>query len=121
MICRIVATLGLLVSAEGAGAQSVPQGHMMNHGAGTPAISPSTEEYKAAANRMHADMALKYVGDADVDFVRGMVPHHQGAIDMARVELKFGSDPELRRLATDIVAAQEKEIVFMNAWLAKHP
>jgi uncharacterized protein (DUF305 family) len=49
-----------------------------------------------------------------------MIPHHQGAIDMAKVELAYGKDPELRRLAEDIVKAQETEIAAMQVWLKAH-
>ena len=60
-------------------------------------------------------------GDADRDFVVMMLPHHQGAVDMAKYELAHGKDPALRKLAREIVAAQDKEIAFMKSWLAKHP
>lgn len=60
-------------------------------------------------------------GDADHDFVVMMLPHHQGAVDMARFELAHGKDPALLKLAREIVAAQDKEIAFMKSWLAKHP
>jgi uncharacterized protein (DUF305 family) len=65
-------------------------------------------------------MNVKPTGEPDKDFVVMMTPHHQGAIDMAKVELQYGKDPELLKLATDIVAAQEKEIAEMEEWLARH-
>ena len=64
-------------------------------------------------------MNVKPTGKPDEDFARMMIPHHQGAIDMAKVELQYGTDTELRQLATDIVAAQDKEIAQMKAWLAE--
>ena len=76
----------------------------------------------AAMDKMSRDMAAAPVtGDADRDFTAMMIPHHQGAIDMARYELANGKDPALRKLARDIVAAQEKEIAAMKGWQAKHP
>jgi uncharacterized protein (DUF305 family) len=69
---------------------------------------------------MMTDMHVKPTGKPDEDFARMMIPHHQGAIDMAKVELQYGTYPELRQLATDIVAAQDKEIAQMKAWLAKN-
>ena len=64
---------------------------------------------------------IQYTGDADRDFVAHMIPHHEGAVEMAKVELKYGKDAKLRKLAKDIIAAQDREIAFMKQWLAAHP
>ena len=80
----------------------------------------SSKAFNSAMGKMHSNMMITYSGDADADFVRGMIPHHQGAIDMAKIELKYGKDPELRKLAENVIKAQEAEIKGMNAWLKKH-
>jgi len=100
-------------------------------GAVAPAARPSdrnpdmADGFRAMMNdataRMHVAMNVPFTGDADRDFARMMIPHHQGAIDMATVELQFGKDEETRKLAERIIAAQQQEIAEMNAWLAKHP
>ena len=64
-------------------------------------------------------MTTPLSGDTDVDFVRSMIPHHQAAVTMAQIELKFGKDRELRAMATDIVRTQQGEIDRMKAWLNK--
>jgi uncharacterized protein (DUF305 family) len=71
-------------------------------------------ENDAAMKKMMADMMTRPTGDIDRDFVAMMVPHHQGAVDMAQAELKYGHNKELRRLAQEIVATQQKEIAFMQ-------
>jgi len=83
--------------------------------------APSTKAYEAAMDKMMTGMQAPYSGDADRDFVVGMVPHHQGAVDMAEVELQYGKDPVLRALCKRIIASQTQEIALMQGWLAKHP
>ena len=83
--------------------------------------SASTKAFKAANNKMMQRMTAPMTGDADRDFVAEMIPHHTGAIDMAKIELQYGKDPKLVALAKSIIAAQEKEIAEMTAWQKAHP
>jgi hypothetical protein len=81
--------------------------------------SPATEapfiaENAAAMDKMMADMNVKPTGDADRDFVAMMIPHHQGAIDMARSLLRYGHNEQLRRLAQEIIVTQQQEIATMR-------
>ena len=89
------------------------------HGAGA---TEAHTELMAGMDAMNADMmAGGTATDIDVAFVCSMIPHHQGAIDMARAELKHGDDPWAREMAQAVITAQEKEIVDMLAWLEKQP
>jgi uncharacterized protein (DUF305 family) len=87
----------------------------MMPGASDPA---STAAYKASMMKMMHAMPT-FTGDADVDFMKQMRPHHQAAIDMAKVVLANGRDADTKKLAQDIIAAQEKEIAIIDAWLKK--
>jgi uncharacterized protein (DUF305 family) len=94
--------------------------HSAHSTAATPADAPeSTKQFAAANDKMHKDMAIAFTGNADKDFVAGMIPHHQGAIDMAKVVLQFGTDPEIKALATGIISAQEAEIAQMKTILGR--
>ncbi len=97
-------------------------GHQARSGRTLPNTSPEyAESVRALENaneRMHHAMALAPSGDADRDFAAGMLAHHEGAVEMAQVELRYGRDPDMRRLAEAIIAAQEQEIAMMRDWLA---
>jgi uncharacterized protein (DUF305 family) len=88
---------------------------------GRTAQGDSTAAFKAAdEHMMNAMNGAAYTGNADDDFVSHMIPHHEGAVEMAQVEAKYGKDPQLKRLAQHIVASQQQEIQFMKEWQAKH-
>jgi uncharacterized protein (DUF305 family) len=91
-----------------------------SRGPGTTADS-SWAALLAGMHTMHAAMgAVEPSGNADVDFVRLMMPHHQGAVDMAKAELLSGTDPQLARLAQEIITDQESELQLMQLWLRQH-
>lgn len=89
--------------------------------AGTAPDDPVDGAFAAINRRMHRDMAVPTGGNPDAAFAQAMIAHHQGAIDMARVILGFGTDPAIHKLAQDVIAAQEGEIRFLRQWLADRP
>lgn len=83
--------------------------------------SAATKAYMEAAERMHGPMMEGIqASDPDVAFVRGMIPHHQGAIDMARVVLQYGKDDQTKKWANDVIRDQQREINEMEEWLKKN-
>ena len=85
---------------------------------GQPTVDPDWSELIASMDKMHMAMgAVKRSGNSDVDFVRLMLPHHQAAIDMAKTQLLHGKDPQMRRLAQEIITDQQLEIELMQRWL----
>lgn len=115
---KLAIALGIIatISTAAIAAQDASLHHMGDHH-----VEPATPGniYAPAMAEMHNGMMVETTGDADVDFVRGMIPHHQGAVAMAKILKENGKDPELQKMADDIIAAQEKEISFMQEWLKK--
>lgn len=118
-------TLSIIIAAAAAlagPAAALADDAMGGMAMGPPEAHPATgadAAYAASMTRMMAAMDVTPTGDPDRDFVAMMTPHHRGAIDMAKVELAYGKDPVLRRMAGAIVKAQEKEIGEMKAWRPK--
>lgn len=84
------------------------------------ADAASTKAFKNAHMGMMKNMHVPFTGDADVDFRTHMIPHHQGAIEMAKAALDHVKDPETKKMAQKIIDDQEKEIAEMRDWLKKH-
>lgn len=117
MKMRALAVALAVVAIPLAASAQQHDGHSMK----STATTDAGKAFEAVNAKMHKDMTMAFTGNADVDFARGMIPHHQGAIDMAKVVLKYGKDPEIRKLAEDVIKAQDSEIAFMKNWLAKQP
>jgi uncharacterized protein (DUF305 family) len=117
-LAALLACVSLTVQAQQNAA--MPGMNMAAPAAGSGA-SASTQAFQQGEAQMMQNMsAPPYVGDADRDFVAHMIPHHQGAVNMAQVELKYGRDPAIKKLARDIIKAQDQEIAFMQKWQAQH-
>ncbi|WGL28610.1 DUF305 domain-containing protein [Pectobacterium brasiliense] len=112
---HLLLTAALLVPFLSFAADSAHSGH----GAASDASS-SQQAYMKGMDAMHTEMMEgMQSSDPDIAFAKGMIAHHRGAIDMAKTELQYGKDPELRKLAEEIIKAQQPEIDQMEAWLKK--
>ncbi|WP_246215845.1 CopM family metallochaperone [Microvirga makkahensis] len=141
MITKTIAALAITALAGVAYAQTSHQGHgsmpmsgampmgnmdpaamqkMMQDMMPSPNDPASTKDFKAADMKMMHNMHVPYTGNPDVDFRTHMIPHHQGAVEMAKVALKHTKDPETKRMAQKIIDDQEKEIAEMQDWLKKN-
>jgi uncharacterized protein (DUF305 family) len=102
-----------------------PHQHKISPSQGLLSPSVATESFTTlmmqAIEHMHRDMSIVPSGDPDRDFAAMMIPHHQGAVDMAKVELQFGRNPVLRRLAQGIIVEQLQEIEVMQRELRQLP
>ncbi|MBN9551691.1 MAG: DUF305 domain-containing protein [Alphaproteobacteria bacterium] len=111
---RILVTTSLLaVVSVSAFAQDTPA-HRDEAVSGTTDEAPFLRENDAAMVKMMNDMAVKPTGDVNRDFVEMMIPHHQGAIDMAVAYLRYGDNEQLKRLAQEIIVDQQQEIAAMR-------
>jgi hypothetical protein len=108
----LAAGAAFLASADG-GSQPTPE-ICATPDSDSAGEAPFLAENAAAMKKMMNDMAVKPTGDVDADFVAMMVPHHQGAIDMALAVLRYGRNPQIRRLAQEIIVTQQQEIAAMR-------
>jgi uncharacterized protein (DUF305 family) len=104
----ILAATPVLAMAQESGTTTMDHGKM-----GSQALMQSNE------TMMKAMQDMQMTGEVDKDFATMMIDHHQGAVDMAKAQLQHGTDPEMRRMAEDIIASQEKEIATFKDWLAR--
>ena len=110
--------LGLLLLLFSVGTPGLRVQAESNDRDNRPTASADWSELIASMDKMHMAMgAVARSGNSDVDFVRLMLPHHQAAIDMAKTQLLYGKDPQMRRLAQEIITDQQLEIELMQRWL----
>lgn len=124
----LVATLGTTASAQmsGQGPQGMP-GSMSMQGtmremmrSMESARTPAAKAYAQAMDKMHKDMAIEFSDNVGADFARAMIPHHQGALNMAQVALQYAQDDEIRRIAQKTIDDQTKDIKELRSWLERH-
>jgi len=116
--CINVRMLGFLLLILGVGAFGPYVQAESNSKDSQLTTNPAWSELIGSMDKMHMAMgAIVRSGNSDVDFVRLMIPHHQGAIDMAKTQLLYGKDPQMRRLAQEIITDQQLEIELMQRWL----
>ncbi|MFZ3375593.1 MAG: DUF305 domain-containing protein [Chthoniobacterales bacterium] len=114
---KILAKLLVAVVACSFAASVIVRAGTHDHG-GQANTDPDWSELVASMDKMHMAMgAIERSGKSDVDFVRLMLPHHQAAIDMAKTQLLYGKDAQMRRLAQEIITDQQLEIELMQRWL----
>ena len=112
---RLVAMTALLCAAI----QAQQPAH--KHSGDQSPNDPAWSELQSSMEKMHTAMSsIEPSGNNEVDFVKLMIPHHQAAIEMARTQITFGKDPQLRRLAQEIITDQQSEIELMTLWLNQH-
>ncbi|MEI9534081.1 DUF305 domain-containing protein [Moellerella wisconsensis] len=119
---KTIALIALLSSALSFSAIADKNMPTMNHNSIESHLSSMQQELDQSMMRMHQEMAKSTsIEDPDIAFAKGMIAHHLGAIDMAKIELKYGKNAEMRKLAQEIIDAQGPEIKQMQQWLDKHP
>ena len=118
---KLMTFITLSAAAVSICAQANGQPHQAHMNMSMSADSAMQQELMQGMDQMNQDMmAAAQYKDPDVAFAAGMLPHHIGAVKMAEVELKYGKDPEMRKLAEDIINAQQAEIEQMQKWLKAH-
>jgi uncharacterized protein (DUF305 family) len=118
-------TVGAVVSAFAvttsiAQTQGPDMQKMMQMMTPAPNDPPSTKDFKQAHMNMMRDMNVEFTGNADVDFAKSMIKHHEGGIEMAKLLLKHGKDPEMRKKAEKLIKEQGQDNKEFEAWLKKH-
>ena len=112
--------LAIGVPAAVAQMQGMDMQKMMQMMTPSPNDPPSTKDFKQAHMNMMKDMHMEFTGNADVDFAKSMIKHHEGGIEMAKLQLKHGKDPEMRKKAEKLIKEQGQVNEEFQAWLKKH-